>query len=258
MKKIWNVLFVGVLLAGFVGCSNCDCKKLKECEQKLAGYQLEAVGQEEFDEKVEEADSASVVADLIALIGNGFLSGPIGNVSDGDTIGYNICLKYSKRKGVEASILYNDGTKVDKFGPFPLNKQVGIEIYLGGTNPDLYFSVVGPARFTHDSYSLTVGGANPTKFDSKISTACRALNPNDNPPALVGVNDARTAIVLKTNGIIGSLAGGNKIRIHTDKLLGGSFDVVFSSDSHDVAHSASYKFSDLGVPKWSCGFNIER
>lgn len=253
MKTFLNFFAAGILLLFFVGCS-CDCPELKDCQKKLADCQNPP--NEVVDFGKQEVDSSMVIPEAAYDVnGISLQVSPIGRLSDGNSAGYNISVEYLFGK-VTVKALYTDGQGGVKVGPaYDLVGNDGVEVYLGGTNPDIYIVKVD-SRFTGHSIPLTLAGSNPAKFDCKVSKSCRAINPTTPASALVGVNDARTAGIAKSNGIIGNLSGGNRVRIHADELVGYGYNVVFSTDSLKIQHQPSYAFSDLGVPRWGSLFDV--
>ena len=255
MKKIFIVLIVPSLIMGFSACdiTNKPEDNNETNEEVVAEVNLvEQAVNYDYDFVL---DTNLVIPELkFGANGAELKALPIGRFSDGTTDGFNIAVKYD---GIEVGLqLLEVADTVIKAGKlYVLDSLKGFEIYLAGSNPDIYVVPV-KAQYTAEKYTLTLGGGDPKAIDVKISKACPAYNSTDNPPALVGVNDARTASVTKANGIIGSLEIPYKVRIHAESLSSGGYDIVFSSNNKKIKYSSGFNFSVLGVPRWGSGFKV--
>jgi hypothetical protein len=251
MKTILKLVAACAFVGGVVGCESI-CSKY--CEDAVQNEQEESATAES---KI-SMDTVPGTMDFNQSLAYGALS--TGLTEDG----YNICVQ-NDGFAVYFQLLKISGGQVKGTNPIALKDGQGFEISLVDNGGSLELNVAVQANpFPYNVKlkgenikKLALGGSDPRKFDVKVSRSCPAIGSGgNNPPALIGGNDARDGNYTTSSAMIADLSHGRAIRLHAEHYTGG-VDVVFSADSISLKKFGSLKFDKMGVPFWGCGMDKE-
>jgi hypothetical protein len=279
MKKICGVLFIGVLLAGFVGCSNSECKKLKDCQEKLSecvnGNQSNLVSDDSG--MVEETEPAELNQGWITSVPKeGIVEDDISNLVGGTVIfipvsnylmygvknkAYNFCTEFiSGSDGipfVESRMNLRIGQ--NQSGSLRLLKKYSYDLGEDSNNPfavqwitkggQLYFRVGNledTTITTNNNYALEGNAQTSVKITDMFPIA-----PGTSTNALIGAQDTRAGIYdekkIVSYGVSG-IAGLAYVPSSTGTDEGSLYNVPISKDLKSYETNGN----PIGVADWIC------